>query len=143
MTKDEYYLEIAKAVASKSPCLNKRYGAIIVKDDVIIATGYNGPARGEKHCEKCTKTCTGKDYDAYQVCPAIHAEQNAIIAASREQMLGATMYLYGIRMETGEEFHATPCEICFRLLKNSGIVKVVSIDGACCFRDTDGILRRI
>lgn len=143
MNKDEYYLKIAEAVASKSPCLKKHYGAVIVKDDNIIATGYNGPARGEKHCLICTKASSSKDYDAYISCPAIHAEQNAIIAASREQMLGATMYLYGIRMETGEEFHATPCEICFRLLKNSGIVKVVSIGGACCFRDTDGILRRI
>lgn len=148
MNKDEYYLQIAEAVSNKSPCLKKHYGAVIVKDDIIIATGYNGPARGEKHCLKCTKACSSKDYDAYVSCPAIHAEQNAMLAASREQMVGATMYLFGIEADGhsdsyGEEINAIPCEICFRLLKNSGIVKVVSRDGACCFRDTDGILRRI
>lgn len=148
MTKDQYYLTIAKAVASKSPCLKKHYGAVIVKDDNIISTGYNGPARGEKHCLTCTKACNGKDYDAYVSCPAIHAEQNAIIAASRTDMLGSTMYLFGTVSDPeadnyNEEINAIPCEICFRLLKNSGIAKVVSKDGVCCSRDLDGILRRL
>lgn len=143
MTKDEYYLKIAEAVASKSPCLNKHYGAVIVKDDIIIATGYNGPARGEKHCEKCTKCSNGKDYEAYISCPAIHAEQNAIIAAAREQMIDATMYLYGYSVEIQKEINAIPCEICFRLLKNSGISKVISKDGICCFRDLNGSLKRL
>lgn len=143
MNKAEYYLKIAEAVASKSPCLNKHYGAVIVKDDIIIATGYNGPARGEKHCLKCTKCFNGKDYDAYVSCPAIHAEQNAIIAASREQMINATMYLYGYDVKDNKDINAIPCEICFRLLKNSGIISVVSRDGVCCFRDIDGILRRV
>lgn len=142
MTKDEYYLNIAEAVAKKSPCLKKHYGAVIVKDDVIISTGYNGPARGEKHCLVCTKACSSKDYDAYISCPAIHAEQNAIIAASRADMIGATMYLYGFNAEEQKEINAIPCEICFRLLKNSGVNKVISRDGICCIRDVDGILRR-
>lgn len=148
MNKDQYYLQIAAAVSIKSPCLKKHYGAVIVKDDIIIATGYNGPARGEKHCLSCTKACNSKDYDAYASCPAIHAEQNAMLAASREQMVGATMYLFGRAADAkaedyGDEINAVPCEICFRLLKNSGIAKVVSRDGACCIRDADGILRRI
>lgn len=148
MTKDEYYLTIAEAVASKSPCLKNHYGAVIVKDDVIIATGYNGPARGESHCLTCTKECKGKDYNAYVSCPAIHAEQNAIIAASRRDMVGAIMYLFGNTADEnsenyGKEVNAIPCEICFRLLKNSGIDKVVSRKGVCCSRDSDGILRRV
>lgn len=142
MTKDEYYLNIAEAVAEKSPCIKKHYGAVIVKDDVIISTGYNGPARGEKHCITCTKACSSKDYDAYISCPAIHAEQNAIIAASRADMIGSTMYLYGFNAEEQKEINAIPCEICFRLLKNSGVNKVISRDGVCCIRDMDGILRR-
>lgn len=143
MTKDEYYLKIAEAVASKSPCLNKHYGAVIVKDDIIVATGYNGPARGEKHCENCTKCSAGKDYEAYISCPAVHAEQNAMLAASREQMVGAIMYLYGYDVEKAAKFNAKPCEICFRLIKNSGIFSVRSLNGPCCFRDGDGILRRL
>lgn len=142
MNKDQYYLQIAEAVSAKSPCLKKHYGAVIVKDDNIIATGYNGPARGEPHCMRCTKRNSGKDYDTFCSCPAVHAEQNAMLAASREQMVGATMYLYGVKVGEGE-INAIPCEICFRLLKNSGITKVVSRDGVSCVRDQDGILRRI
>lgn len=148
MNKDEYYLKIAEAVASKSTCLKKHYGAVIVKNNEIIATGYNGPARGEEHCKNCTKVCNSKDYEAYSSCPAIHAEQNAMLSASRNDMLGATMYLYGEDVdgqmeERGMEINAVPCEICFRLLKNSGIDKVISRDGMCAKRDENGILRRI
>lgn len=143
MDKDEYYLKIAEAVAIKSPCLKKHYGAVIVKNDNIVATGYNGPARGEEHCKTCTKACSSKDYDAYVSCPAVHAEQNAIIAAARNDMLASTMYLYGFDVEKQAEINAIPCEICFRLLKNSGISRVVAKDGVCCIRDSSGTLWRV
>ena len=142
MTKDEYYLGIAKAVASKSTCLCKHYGAVIVKDDTIISTGFNGPARHEPHCIECTKISKGKDVEAYLSCPAIHAEQNAMLNASRNEMLNSKMYLYGFDVKANEEINAIPCEICFRLLKNSGIGTVISRDGICAKRNESGILIR-
>lgn len=130
MTKDDYYLSIAKAVAKKSKCLKKQYGAIIVKDDEIIATGYNGCCRGEPECLVCTKIDRNKDEAEYQTCPAVHAEMNAIISASRQEMLNSILYLAGFITDTGEENHnAKPCEICLRLIKNAGISKVVTESG--------------
>ena len=104
MTKAEYYLDIALAVAKKSTCLKKQYGAIIVKDDEIIATGFNGPPRSEPHCITCTKKQGTGDVDEYCSCPAVHAEQNAIISASRLEMLNATIYLAGYDIKTGQEY---------------------------------------
>ena len=148
MDKDRYYLEIAKAVSMKSTCLKKHYGAVIVKNDEVISSGYNGAPRGEAHCSACTKQDCGKDISTYLSCASVHAEMNAIISAARKDMIGATMYLFGSDLtgqieEDGIEINAIPCEICFRLLKNSGIEKVISRDGACAIRGEDGILRRV
>lgn len=124
--KNDYYLNIAAAVALRSTCLDKRYGAVIVKDDEIIATGYNGSPRGEVNCCDVRK-CAREDYargEGYLLCPAVHAEQNAIISASRERMIGATMYLTGLDTSTPK-----PCEICRRMIKNSGIIKVITSEG--------------
>ena len=143
MTKDEYYLGIALAVAKKSTCLKKQYGAIIVKNDQVLATGYNGPVRGEPHCTKCTKVSCDKDMLEYSSCPACHAEMNCIISASRDEMLGATLYLAGYITSTGEEnLNAEPCEICLRLIKNAGIDRVVTNNGVLYIRDSNGILRK-
>ena len=143
MTKDEYYLGIALAVAKKSTCLKKQYGAIIVKNDQVLATGYNGPARGEPHCTKCTKVSCDKDMLEYSSCPACHAEMNCIISASRDEMLGATLYLAGYITSTGEEnLNVEPCEICLRLIKNAGIDRVVTNNGVLYIRDSNGILRK-
>lgn len=144
MTKDEYYLSIALAVSKKSHCLKKQFGAIIVKGDEIVSTGYNGCPRGEKHCEKCTKVAVNKDEAEYYTCPAVHAEQNAIISASRNEMLGSTLYLAGYIVETGEENHAAePCEICLRLIKNAGIDRVITNNGVIYLRNREGILEKI
>ena len=144
MTKDEYYLGIALAVAKKSTCLKKQYGAIIVKNDQVLATGYNGPVRGEPHCTKCTKVSCDKDMLEYSSCPACHAEMNCIISASRDEMLGATLYLAGYITSTGEEnLNVEPCEICLRLLKNAGINRVVTNNGVLYIRDSNGILRKV
>ena len=127
MTKDEYYLSIAKAVAGKSKCLKKHYGAIIVKNDEIVATGYNGCCRGDPECIVCTKTDGNKDEAEYRVCPAVHAEQNCIISASRQEMLGACLYLYGYDVEKEKDAEIVrPCEICKRLIKNAGISRVLT-----------------
>ena len=143
MTKDEYYLGIALAVAKKSTCLKKQYGAIIVKNDQVLATGYNGPVRGEPHCTKCTKVSCDKDMLEYKSCPACHAEMNATISASRNEMLGATLYLAGYIASTGEEnLNVEPCEICLRLIKNAGIDRVVTNNGVLYIRDSNGILRK-
>ena len=143
MTKDEYYLGIALAVAKKSTCLKKQYGAVIVKNDEIVSTGYNGPVRGEPHCTKCTKVSCDKDMLEYSSCPACHAEMNCIISASRDEMLGATLYLAGYITSTGEEnLNVEPCEICLRLIKNAGIDRVVTNNGVLYIRDSNGILRK-
>lgn len=144
-SKSEYYLGIAKAVALRSTCLRKAYGALIVKDDRVIATGYNGVPSGEPHCTKCTKCGHGKDIETYLSCKSVHAEQNTLLAASRQEMLGADLYLAGFDLKTGEaiECEAYPCEICLRLIKNAGIEKVINKNGVIYQRDSEGILREV
>lgn len=130
MTKDEYYLGIAKAVSTKSHCLKKHYGAVVINNDEIVSTGYNGCPRGEPHCTVCTKVTKNKDEAEYFSCPAVHAEQNAIISAARKEMLGSTLYLYGYNVENDCDAETVmPCEICLRLIKNSGISRVVTSSG--------------
>lgn len=133
---DEYYLNIAKAVSMRSTCLKKHYGAVIVKDGEIISTGYNNPPRGEAHCATCSKTsCRDGDVGEFASCPAVHAEQNAIISASRREMLGADLYLAGYDVATGEENEdAWPCEICLRLIKNAGIYRIITKRGVIFMR---------
>lgn len=144
-SKEEYYIEIAKAVSLRSTCLRKHYGAIIVKNDQIIATGYNGPVRGEGHCFECTKITSNKDELEYLTCPACHAEQNALLSVSRNDMLGADLYLAGFDVKSGEaiECEAWPCEICLRLIKNAGIDRIINNKGTIYMRSDDGILRQI
>lgn len=141
MTKDEYYLSIALVVAKKSKCLKKQYGAVIVNNDEIISTGYNDTCRKEPHCIVCTKIDHNKDMAEYETCPAVHAEMNAIISASRKEMIGSTLYLAGYGADTGyENLNVEPCEICLRLIKNAGIDRVVTSNGIIYQRDSFGIL---
>lgn len=127
-TKHEYYMGIAKAVARRSTCLRRQYGAIIVNHDEIVSTGYNGAARGCSNCcdlGECWREAHGIPHgEQYEKCVAVHAEQNAIISADRNEMIGATMYLYG--MENGETIDAVPCEICNGMIKNAGIQYVIT-----------------
>ena len=123
---DEYYLDIAKAVSRRSTCLRRQYGAVIVKNKEIIATGYNGAPRGCDNCcdiGKCNREgCTHNDGN-YGSCRSVHAEMNAIISASRQEMIGSTLYLAGFEDE--KLIHATPCPICKRLIINAGIAKII------------------
>lgn len=130
ISKENYYLDIAYTVASRGTCLRKKYGAIIVKNDVIISTGYVGAPRGRQNCSDighCTREMLNIPRgERYELCRSVHAEANAIISASREQMLGATMYLCGIDCKTGELVpDACCCQMCKRLVINAGIEKVV------------------
>lgn len=145
MTKDEYYLGIALAVSKKSTCLKKQFGAVIVNNDEIISTGYNDTCRKEPHCSHCTKIDCNKDEAEYLTCPAVHAEQNAIISASRKEMIGSTLYLAGYEVETGKEnLEVAPCEICLRLIKNAGIAEVITNQGLIYQRNIDTeILERV
>ena len=131
-----YYLNIARAVAARSPCIRAKYGAVIVKDDAIVSTGYNGPPRKTVNCEEgCIKDVLSMPHMAgYEVCPAVHAEENAIVNAARtgSSVLGGTLYLYGYDPRTGEVFppeRMVPCLRCRRKIINAGIVSVVVPDG--------------
>ena len=127
ITKDEYYLGIALAVARRSTCLRRQYGAVIVKGDNIIATGYNGSARGEPNCcdvGECWRQANNIPHgERYEMCVAVHAEDNAISQAGREA-IGATLYLAGL--EDGRPIKAEPCMMCERKIRNARIKEVVT-----------------
>lgn len=128
------YLDIAQTVAQRSTCLRRKYGAIIVKNDEIISTGYNGAPRGCKNCSDIG-TCKREELnipsgERYELCRSVHAEQNAIISAARRDMQGATLYLAGIDAKTGKILSsAEPCSLCKRFIINSGITQVVMRNG--------------
>jgi len=141
LSKDEYYLGIACAVAARSTCLRRKFGAIIVRNDAIVSTGYNGPARGVVNCAEvgCLKDETNMpEYKGYDYCTAVHAEENAIINAARHgtSVLGSTLYIYGTYAKTGELTEAQPCDRCKRALINAGIDIVV-------IKAKDGSVRKI
>lgn len=127
ISKDDYYLNIAAAVSKRSTCIRRQYGAIIVKNDRIISTGYNGSARVEVNCcdsGRCWREENGIPHgERYEACVAVHAEDNAISQAGRET-IGATLYLAGF--EKGKSIQAKPCMMCARKIKNAGIVKVIA-----------------
>ncbi len=128
--KINYYLDIADSVLLRSTCLRRRYGAIIVTNDEIIATGYNGAPRGRKNCidtQYCTReTLNIPSGQRYELCRSVHAEANAIISASRNEMMGGTLYLSGRDSKTGEILSdTTPCSMCRRLIINAGITRVI------------------
>jgi dCMP deaminase len=128
--KVNYYLNIAERVTERSTCLRRAYGAIIVKNDEVISTGYNGAPRGRKNCSDCG-ICLREQLKVphgqrYELCRSVHAEANAIISAARRDMVGATLYLVGVDVATGELLpDATSCSMCRRTVINAGIEKVI------------------
>ena len=116
VSKENYYLDIAESVLERATCLRRVYGAIIVKNDEIISTGYNG-------AREAMKVPRG---ERYELCRSVHAEANAIISAARRDMVGGTLYLAGKDASTGEILSdATSCSMCRRLIINAGLEKVV------------------
>ncbi len=135
VSKHNYYLDIARTVAERSPCLRKKYGAIIVKDDVIVSTGYNGAPRGRKNCSDINFCMRDKlnipRGERYELCRSVHAEANAIIAAARERMLGATIYMVCVDPASGDIVGGTSsCMMCKRQIINAGISTVIIRDTA-------------
>lgn len=129
---EEYYLNIAKAVSERSTCLRRHYGAVIVKDNRIVSTGYNGSASGEVNC--CDRgVCKREELkiphgERYEMCEAVHAEQNAILQASASEMKNAVMYVYGYDCIEDRMCSGKACKMCNRFIRNSGIRMVVISD---------------
>lgn len=133
--KDEYYVNIAHAVSERSTCLRRHYGVVIVNNDEIIATGYNGNPRGMKNCCEigvCSKEDVNHNSspDSYNICRSVHAEMNALISASRSDTIGATLYIYGFDVDEQVALdNPVPCPICLRMIQNAGITRIVNMQG--------------
>lgn len=131
--KINYYLDLAEVVSCRSTCLRRRYGAVIVKNDQVISTGYVGAPRGRANCTDIGR-CVRQEMhvprgERYELCRSVHAEANAIIHASRDEMIGSTMYLTGVEMDDGSYIkNANSCSMCKRMIINAGIEKVVVRD---------------
>ncbi|HOA40524.1 MAG TPA: deaminase [Halanaerobiales bacterium] len=127
--KRNYYLNIAEAVLERSTCLRRKYGAVIVNNDEIISTGYNGSPRGAVNCNE-KGTCIREELKVprgtkYELCAGVHAEQNALLSASRRETIGASLYLVGKDSSDGTYIsNAEPCSLCKKLIINSGIESI-------------------
>lgn len=140
--KTNYYLDIAETVMERCTCIRRHYGAIIVKNDQIISTGYVGSPRGRQNCTNlgyCMREKLGIPRgERYEMCRSVHAEQNAIIHAARNDMIGSTLYLVGKEYSTGEYIkNANPCSLCKRFIINAGIETVVIRDDSENYRVID------
>lgn len=128
--RENYYLDIAQAVLGRGTCLRRNFGAIIVKNDQILSTGYAGAPLGRQNCSDlgvCLREKLGVPRgERYELCRSVHAEANAIIHASRSEMTGATLYLVGVDAQTEELVpDASPCSMCKRMIINAGISRVI------------------
>lgn len=138
--KINYYLDLAQVVAQRGTCLRRLYGAVIVKNDEVISTGYTGAPRGRKNCSDLGR-CIRQELkiprgERYELCRSVHAEANAIISASREQMIGSSLYLAGIEVATRELVKdSCSCSMCKRLIINAGIQTVYIRDTRDAYRE--------
>ena len=142
VSKENYYLDIAQTVSERSTCLRKRYGAIIVKNDSIISTGYNGDPRGRANCNEIGSCMREKLQiprgERYELCRSVHSEANAIIAASRENMLDATLYMCCTDPDDGHVVAGTnSCMMCKRMIINAGIKTVIIRETADTYTEID------
>lgn len=127
----EYFLDIAKAVGRRSTCLRRCYGAVIVNDNVIISTGYNGAPRGESNCSD-EGSCERERLhvpsgERYELCKAVHAEQNAIINGNPEKMQGGVIYIVGFNAD-GSLASGKPCMLCRRMIRNARLREVIYME---------------
>lgn len=139
--KVNYYLDLAEMVAQRGTCLRRLYGAVIVKNDEVISTGYVGAPRGRKNCSDLGVCVRQKMKiprgERYELCRSVHAEANAIISASRDKMIGSSLYLTGIEVDTGEYVsNSCSCSMCKRQIINAGIETVY-------IRDTKNEYRKV
>ena len=140
--KTNYYLDIAGTVLERSTCMRRHYGAIIVQDDEIVSSGYNGAPRGRKNCGDlgyCAREAMNiPSGQRYELCRSVHAEANAIISAPRREVLGATLYMVCKDPETGALIPgSTSCSMCRRLIINAGISQVIIRDTPTDYRVVD------
>lgn len=133
ISKIDAYLNCAENFAFRSTCIKRKYGAVIVKDDAVISTGYNGSPRGFENCcdiGKCPRIKLHMHQgEGYGICRAIHAEANALLNCSREQTMGADLYLAGINPEDSSVHLAKPCPLCARMIIQAGIRNVILRQG--------------
>ena len=127
--KVNYYLDLAETVSKRGTCLRRLYGAVIVKADEVISTGYVGAPRGRANCSdlgECVRMKLGVPRgERYELCRSVHAEANAIISAPRDKMIGSSMFLCGVEMDTDEYVsNSSCCSMCKRMVINAGIEKV-------------------
>lgn len=137
--KVNYYLDLAETVAQRGTCLRRHYGAVIVKNDEVLSTGYVGAPRGRKNCTDIGECIRNKMNiprgERYEMCRSVHAEANAIISASRDKMIGASMYLAGVDAKTGAYIeNSCSCSMCKRLIINAGITTVFIRDSKDAYR---------
>ena len=142
ISKENYYLNMAETALERSTCLRRKWGAVIVKNDEIISTGYNGAPRGRKNCDELGYCIREKlnipRGERYELCRSVHAEQNAIISAPRKNMIDATLYMVGKDSKTGEYVeNSSSCSMCKRVVINSGITKVIVRDSKDKYREID------
>lgn len=144
INKDEYYIGIAEAVLERSTCLRRKYGAVLVKNDEVISTGYNGSPRGEANC--CDSGICERESqnvpkgERYELCVAIHAEDNAISSAGRHKALDSTLYIVGKETNSGYYANPCPCMMCRRKIVNAGVKRVVGLfveNGEKTIKDID------
>lgn len=134
ISKIDTYLNCAETFAYRSTCIKRKYGAVIVKEDVVISTGYNGAPRGFDNCSDIGK-CPRMERDMHQgegygICRAIHAEANALLNCARSQTIGADLYLTGINPTDNSIHKAKPCPLCARMIIQAGIRTVYMRTGA-------------
>ena len=129
ISKTDTYLNCAESFAYRSTCLKRKYGAVIVKEDAVISTGYNGSPRGFENCcdiGDCPRIRRNMDQgEGYGLCRAVHAEANALLNCSRQQTMGADLYLSSVNPQDGSVHHAKPCPLCARLIIQAGIRNVI------------------
>ena len=140
--KTNYYLDLAEVVSERSTCIRRHFGAVIVKDDEVISTGYVGAPRGRANCNElgyCTRERLQVPRgERYELCRSIHAEANAIISAARSEMIGSSLYLVGKEVRTGDYIEsASSCAMCKRLVINAGIAYVYVRDTRDEYRKID------
>lgn len=127
ISKVDTYLNVAEVFAYRSTCIKRKYGAVIVKNDAVVSTGYNGSPKGYENCcdiGECPRMGMHQG-EGYGICRAVHAEQNALLNCSREQTVGVDLYLSGVNPQDNSVHRAKPCPVCARLIVQAGIRNVI------------------